>query len=169
MDAIRPFGPQDLHALKRLIDSTIDVSYAGVYPPRAIEFFKSHHSAENILQDAGQGFTIVLEADGEVLATGTLLAGEVRRMFVAPDSQRRGLGRLIMRALEQRAKDNGIFRITLHSSLVARTFYEGLGFAVTEEEALPVGEGQQLEYFLMSKELPRPGITSGPWVPRARP
>jgi hypothetical protein len=38
-----------LAAVYALVQKTIAVSYADVYPLEAIEFFKNHHSKENIL------------------------------------------------------------------------------------------------------------------------
>lgn len=48
----RAFAEADLAGVKALVDRTIDVSYADVYPPAAIAFFKEYHSWECILSDA---------------------------------------------------------------------------------------------------------------------
>jgi hypothetical protein len=48
----------DLAAVYALVQSTIEVSYAGVYPPEAIEFFKNHHSQENIMKDIERGYIV---------------------------------------------------------------------------------------------------------------
>jgi hypothetical protein len=49
MRLTRAFAESDLAAVKALVDRTIDVSYAGIYPPAAITFFKEYHSSECIL------------------------------------------------------------------------------------------------------------------------
>ena len=46
---IRDFRPADLLPLRRLIHATIDACYAGVYPPRAVQFFKGYHSEAAIV------------------------------------------------------------------------------------------------------------------------
>ncbi|MGB7538377.1 MAG: hypothetical protein WBM17_07545 [Anaerolineales bacterium] len=37
---VRPFRDADLEPVRALIYKTIDACYAGVYPPRAVEFFR---------------------------------------------------------------------------------------------------------------------------------
>jgi hypothetical protein len=49
------FVETDLAALKALVDRTIDISYAGVYPSAVIKFFREYHHRENILADAQAG------------------------------------------------------------------------------------------------------------------
>jgi len=41
---IREFNSTDLYPLHRMICETIDASYPAIYPPRAVMFFKEHHS-----------------------------------------------------------------------------------------------------------------------------
>ena len=38
----------DLPALYQMIHDAIEASYSGVYPPRAVDFFRDHHSMKNI-------------------------------------------------------------------------------------------------------------------------
>jgi len=150
---LRAFAPRDLSAVSAMIHRTIDVSYAGVYPPLAIAHFHEHHTADKIAADAEQGYAVVLERDGRIVATGTLVGDDVRRVYVDPACQGQGLGTAIMRALEDRARGDGIAQIELYSSVVAKPFYDRLGYAVGEEGAGDVGEGQVLRYFRMVKRL----------------
>jgi hypothetical protein len=46
--SIRRVREPDLCQLVRLISETIGISYAGVYPPRAVQFFKDFHSEKEI-------------------------------------------------------------------------------------------------------------------------
>jgi GNAT superfamily N-acetyltransferase len=149
----RLFIPSDLPALHALIDYTIGVSYAAVYPPRAIQHFRHHHTKQKILAEAGRGQTLVIEDSGQLIATGTLLGDEIKRLFTHPERQGQGLGRTIMGELEARAGASGLIVLNLHSSLPAKEFYLSLGFALEGEASAPVGEGQELRYYVMSKDL----------------
>ena len=151
--SLREFRPDDLSVVAELVHRTIDVAYAGVYPPRAIGHFHGHHTEGKILADANQGYTVVAERDGRLVATGTLVANEIQRMYVDPSAQGQGLGTAILRALEARAREEGTARLQLYASVVARRFYEELGYVVTEEGAGDVGEGQVLRYFRMAKAV----------------
>jgi GNAT superfamily N-acetyltransferase len=150
---LRPFEPADLEPLKDLIHRTIEVSYAGVYPTEAIRFFQDYHSAEHILKDTVEGHTVIVEIDGEIRGTGTLVEAEAKRVFVDPALQGQGLGKAIMHWIEETARAQGLATLRLDASLVALPFYDGLGYRVTEECSIPVDDGQRLDYWEMEKEL----------------
>lgn len=149
----RPFVAADLDAVKALVDHTIDVSYADAYQPAAIAFFKEYHSRECIMGDAQAGHTLVIEEDGALIATGTLLGTNVRRMFVDPTAQGRGLGQALLSSLEEHARVLGLTALDLSSSLPAHRFYLHRGYATDSEEVIPLPGGEVLRFYAMSKML----------------
>jgi ribosomal protein S18 acetylase RimI-like enzyme len=150
---LRQFMPSDLASLKDLILTTIDTSYAGVYPPRAIEYFKQYHSDEQILDRAKNGYTVIGESQGEAIATGSIVEDHICAVFVMPSAQHQGLGRNIMELLEVKAQSEGFKEVNLHVSLPSRKFYERLGYQLSDEAYLDVGEGQRLDYRVGKKLL----------------
>ena len=150
---IREFNKEDLGSVYRLIQHTIDTSYHEAYPREAIEFFKDYHSKEHILDDAATGYTVVAECNYEVLGTGTLLGINIRRVFVSPLHQNKGIGKLIVWELERKASLEKITTLDLEASLVSRQFWESLGFVVEREDYVPVRNNQNLSYYKMVKTL----------------
>ena len=150
---IRKFNKEDLPSLYRLVQDTIDITYKEVYPKEAIEFFKDYHSKEHILDDAITGYTIIAEHDNKVLGTGTLLGTNIRRVFVDPSHQHRGVGKLLVHDLEEKATLEQITTIDLEASLVSRRFWESLSFVVQREDYVPVRNSQKLVYYRMYKTL----------------
>lgn len=136
---------------------TIETSYAAVYPPAVVDFFHDFHRRETVLSDAAGGQTVVVFSGGNLVATGTRVGGDVRRVFVYPDCQRRGIGRLIMAELESEAIEEGVDRIALSASLPALEFYLRLGYEVVSDEDYEVAPGQHLEYYEMAKLLASTG------------
>lgn len=153
---IRPLQPADLDEVRALIERTIATCYAGYYCPSAQRWFLDHHSPECILRDSGTGTVIVLENDGRIGATGTLMGNEIGRVFVDPQSQRRGFGLRIMRRLETRAAELGIERVELYSSTPSREFYESMGYGCIDEGHIPMEDGGRLHWYRMAKELSTP-------------
>ena len=155
MNAIRPrrYRDSDAAAIHALIHTTIDTSYSGVYPRRAIAFFKHHHSPEEIRRRAMEGCTLVIERDGRIVATGTVKGDYIGGVFVEPGQQRSGYGRTIMAHLEQRVRDADFAAVTLDVSLPSRSFYERLGYRLSDIVRLQVGEGQTLDYWVGRKSL----------------
>ncbi|UCG43206.1 MAG: GNAT family N-acetyltransferase, partial [candidate division WOR-3 bacterium] len=125
---LRLFRPDDLGAVQAVIFRTIDACYAEVYPPQALAFFKEFHSKENILEDSGQGHTFVLEVDGRIVGAGGLSKATIKRVFVDPEFQHRGLGQLMMARLEEQARERGVTTVDLDASLPSKRFYDFLGY-----------------------------------------
>jgi len=151
--SIRRFRGPDLCQLVRLISETIGISYAEIYPPRAVQFFKDFHSENKIADRSKTGTTLVVEEDGELAATGSLVDGEILAVFVHPRLQRGGRGKALMKALENEARASGVTEIGLSISLPSKRFYESLGYKVVEEKSRDVGEGQRLDFWKAVKQL----------------
>ncbi len=152
---MRNFRPSDLDGVLQLIHDTIDVSYAEVYPPRAVQFFKQFHSKEKLLNRHHAGTILVIEQSGEAVATGALADGEIFAVFVHPEHQSRGYGKALMRELEDRAAKQGCEHSELSVSLPSRDFYQTLGYSIVEECSRDVGEGQRLDFWKARKSLTR--------------
>ena len=150
---IRPFGDADLGSLHRMICDTIDASYLGVYPVRAVQFFKEYHSEKRIMERSQVGEVLIIERGGSIVATGTLVGNEILGVFVKPEDQGQGLGKRIMSELEGRAKKKGFSEIVLSVSLASRKFYDNLEYEVLAKCSLDVGEGQHLDYWPGRKTL----------------
>ncbi len=150
---IRPFGDADLGSLHRMICDTIDASYSGVYPVRAVQFFKEFHSEKRIMERAHAGEVLIIERGGSIVATGALVGNEILGVFVTLDNQGQGYGKTIMSELESRAKAKGLSEVVLSVSLPSRKFYENLQFEVLAERSIDVGEGQHLDYWPGRKTL----------------
>ena len=159
---IRLLEESDVAALRRLICETIDTSYAPVYPPKALDFFKTFHAEEIILERAQRGTVLVAEADGDLIATGSLLDGEIFAVFVHPDRQGAGLGKALMERLEAAARAAGVTESVLSVSLPSKRFYEGLGYDIVEERSRHLGEGQRLDFWKARKRLYSTRMTPQP-------
>ena len=150
---LREFQERDLVPVERLIHQTIDACYAGVYPSRAVQFFKEFHSPKKIMERHRQGDVLVVEQDGQVIATGAIVDGDIFGVFVHPEFQHHGHGESLMGELEKTAMSRGFRESELSVSLPSKGFYEGLGYDMTEECSIDVGEGQYLVFWKARKPL----------------
>jgi GNAT superfamily N-acetyltransferase len=150
---MRQFRQEDLPSLRGLIHNTIEVSYNGIMTAEAIRFFQDYHSEQSILDDAAAGYTLVAECGGRIIGTGTLLGSNIRRVFISPQHQRQGIGRIIAEELEQKARQCQSAVIDLSASPLSRRFWEALGFTTSGEAFVPVEDGQNLRYYQMVKCL----------------
>jgi predicted GNAT family N-acyltransferase len=65
--------------------------------------------------------------------------GKVERVCVLPEYRGQNVGVQIMKAMEEYARTNGIFKLKLNSQSYAIPFYEKLGYAITSEEFFEAG------------------------------
>jgi len=150
---VREFRKSDVDRVGRLIQHTLDVCYSSVYPPRAVQFFRDFHSNARILERHKEGEILVVELNGDVIATGAIVDRDIFGIFVHPEFQHKGYGRALMRELEIKAKSNGYDEAVLSVSLPSRGFYEGLGYREFEDRSIDVGEGEHLEFWHARKLL----------------
>ncbi len=136
-----------------MIHDTIDASYSGVYPERAVEFFKTFHSEEGIRERSQKGEILIIERDNVIVATGAIVSNEVLGVFVRSPDQGGGYGKAIMNELERRAKAKGFAEIILAVSLPSRKFYEALGYEIIRDSFVDVGKGQRLDYWEACKSI----------------
>jgi GNAT superfamily N-acetyltransferase len=150
---IRRFRQDDLPAVRELIYNTIDICYSADYPKEAIKFFKEYHCDENILKGEAEGWTIVLEENNQIIGTGTIIDDHIMRVFVDPKFQKRGLGKLIMCKLEEKAISTRVRAVKLDASLPSKRFYDTLGYKTCEKTYVKLENGKKLHYYKMDKVL----------------
>ena len=150
---IKHFQQSDLKTVHALVQETIDISYGAVYPPEAIKAFKRYHSTPQISEDSQKGLNLLAVVNHEIAGTGTLLENKVIRFFVLPRYQGYGIGKKLAVAIEARAQQLGIDFLYLSSSLIAREFWELMGFVYQETISVPLDAGQTLDYHRMTKRL----------------
>ena len=132
---IRRFQQEDASALSNLIRRTLVEVNAVDCPKEEIDFLYERYTPETVIRNADAGHTYVLEEDGVILGTGTILAtekageSEIVAAFLAPEAIGRGLGRCLFEALESDALFTGAERVWLTSSMTALKFYEKIGYA----------------------------------------
>lgn len=150
---IRDYKKRDLERLKYIVDETINKSYAGIYPEEAIEYFLNLHSKENMEKDIPKGCTFMLELEGKIIGSGSIVESEIKRVFVLPGYQGQGFGKKIMAKIEECALSKGIRRVKLCASLPSKDFYLALRYNIIRFTHFLVNNNKRLEYYDMEKYL----------------
>ena len=83
----------DLSIIKRISEITISEIYPHYYPKGAVDFFLTHHSEANILNDIKLN-RVFLCSDimQNPVGTVTIKTNEICRLFVLPSYQGKGYG-----------------------------------------------------------------------------
>jgi predicted GNAT family N-acyltransferase len=81
--------------------------------------------------------------DGRPVGTARMLrrdgCGVLGRLAVLPETRGTGLGAALVRAVEQRAREQGLRSVELHAQTAVRAFYERLGYEAYGEEDIEAG------------------------------
>jgi GNAT superfamily N-acetyltransferase len=77
----------------------------------------------------------------------------VRAMFVRSDWTRRGLGRAILEACENAAREEGFKALTLVATLPGEQLYRAFGFQETKRVMVPLPDGVELEGVVMDRPI----------------
>ena len=89
----------DFETVKDITQTTIKLVYPKYYPEGAVQFFCNHHADDRILNDIVAGKVYLFEADDVCVGTVTISNNEICRLFVLPEYQHKGYGRLLIEFL----------------------------------------------------------------------
>lgn len=148
---IRQAKTTDFDAVKHITQTTIRAVYPKYYPEGAVDFFSQHHSDGRILADLEAGKVYILENDGRLAGTVTIDTNHINRLFVLPDCQRKGFGRMLMDFAEEKILAQ-YGKIELDASFPAKQIYLKRGYKETEYNIIETGNGDKLCYDVMVKE-----------------
>jgi GNAT superfamily N-acetyltransferase len=118
----------------------VQVSNAADYDPATIEAICKNFTLALVLEKmATRDVFVAYTPDGDMCGTISLGNRKLHSLFVDPDRQRGGIGRLLVTHLEQHARRSGLSELHLSSSLTARPFYARLGYRDIRFEPRPDG------------------------------
>ena len=152
---LRPALSSDIAALWALRTVTVRISCATHYAPEQIAVWTASPVPDSYaaMLAAGGG---VVAMQYEAIAGYAMLnvdKHEVDAVFVDPAHAGLGIGKRLLAALEQLARQRGIARLHLSASLNAEPFYQAAGFISLREEAYAHPSGISLASVAMEKEL----------------
>ena len=144
MLTIRRFQTGDENALSALIRRTLrEVNYTS--PKSELDYLIPHYSPETMAERSRTGHTYVLEEDGQIVGSGTVLPdgeteAEIVAAFLIPESIGRGYGRKLFETLEADELAVKAERVWLTSSDMALGFDEHMGWVNPNGYRVRAGE-----------------------------
>ncbi len=115
--------------------------------PAELEWDGLDELAEHFMAISGSG------RDEQILGTARMRvvgnSAKAERVAVLASARRLGLGRLLMQAIEARARERSLAKIQLNAQVPVVPFYEKLGYQTQGEVFLEAG----IEHLAMTKRL----------------
>ena len=142
---------EDLEIVRKITRSTIKSIYPRYYPEGAVEFFLMHHSDEHIMADISDGRVFLLFENGVPVATVTVSANNINRLFVLPEFQHRGYGKTLLDFAEKKILQS-YECVQIDASFPAKQIYMKRGYKEIEYNIIESDNGDYLCYDVMRLE-----------------
>ena len=132
---IRRFRPEDAQETAQVVITTLRVSNSRDYPAEYIEYNIASHSPEVLTKRAEEGHMYVVCDGSRIVGCGAIAPywgseteSILLTIFVLPEYQGRGVGRLIIETLEQDEYFLRADRIEIPASITGVEFYKKMGY-----------------------------------------
>lgn len=153
---IRPGSQADIPAIHRVHSASIRGLCAGAYSAHLIDAWASNPDLERYGKMLRPGARcLVALVDGQICGFGSLELPNARlaSLFVQPEYAGIGVGRRLLRALEQLAREAGIATLNVQASLNAREFYARHGYRLCRMSTHCTSNGLEMDCAEMQKPL----------------
>lgn len=144
---IRPFTPQDGEQTYRLFHDTVHTVNCADYSPEQLNAWSDgkRYIAQWTHTFSGRTALVAVE-NGKIIGFGDITPhGYLDRLYVARGHTGRGVGTALCNVLEEPFR-----RVEVYSSITARPFFEGRGYAVVREN-VAIRQGVRLKNYFMVK------------------
>lgn len=154
---IRKARQEDKEAIWRVHGRAVRETCVSHYSQEVVQIWAGRLRPEKYGEAIDGNEFFVAEEDGVVVGFGELgpAAGEIQGLYVSPDVAGRGVGRKLLRTLEERARACGLESLRLTASLNAVSFYERAGFEAVGGLTDTLGPGVERGSVRMFKKLSR--------------
>ena len=150
----------DAKAIIDLHHAAVHQTAAASYPPEVLEAWSSppdearYQQMREIIAQ-GDELLVIAEDASRVVAFGSIVPRlqELRAVYVHPDAGRRGIGSLVVAALERLALEHGVRQLEMVASINAEAFYQREGFESVERGTHRLESGQEMACVSMIKHL----------------
>lgn len=136
---IRLVTPDDIAALVPMIHRVLRVSNTPDYGVANVERVVSHFTEAGVAEMIERNHTLLALQDAKIVGTAslgtsvTLSEVAIRTFFVDPDVQRCGIGSALLEQIEGKARENGMTRLPVRSSLAGEPFYAAHGYVAVQD------------------------------------
>ncbi len=155
MIELRPANCKEIARLWDLRTRAVAHACTAHYSAPILAAWLAAPAPDSLRRLAEQGGAIVAEEGDALLGYAALVAdsGEVDAVFVEPAQHGRGIGAVLMAAIEDMARAAGHTRLFLSASLNALPFYQRAGFTAVREELYLHRSGIDIPSVFMEKRL----------------
>lgn len=166
--SIRPADLDDINTIGFLAQQIWPDTYGNILSPGQLKYmmnlFYSPASLRRQMVDEHHRFVIVESGEEAVGFASWAAASEpgvvrLQKIYFLPGQQGKGLGRSVLQFIFSAIRPEAAktVRLNVNRYNKARQFYERMGFTVTKEEDVPIGNGYFMNDYVMEIAVPDNG------------
>jgi len=149
---IRKFKKTDAPKVSQLIRKCITELFPHYYPKKVIDVLYKKNTPKSVIKRSNERDYYVMEEKNHILGIMGIQKNNIRTSYVNPAYHKKGIGRKLLNHLENIVLEKNYSKLTTHSSLSAKTFYQKCGFKIIRKVSSE-HEGIMLDEYLMEKKL----------------
>jgi len=131
---IRKFRREDARKVSNLVRKCLWEVNSKDYSKKVIDFMVSHFSPKSIIDNSKKRKIFVAVEKDKIIGTASIHDNVILTVFVNPKIHGKGIGKKLMKKVENEAKKNGFKSVKLPSSITAIDFYKKLGYQKVKEK-----------------------------------
>lgn len=164
MTVIRKTSANDIPAIQEIANKTWPATYGAILSKEQVEFMMNMMYSDNsLLQQIQKQHQFFIVSEG-IHDLGFVsiehrfkneLITRIHKIYVLPETQGKGIGKLLLDKVVSLAKENDSNTISLNVNRFnkAYAFYKKIGFEIVGEENIAIGNGYLMEDFKMEMKI----------------
>ncbi|MBC8985346.1 GNAT family N-acetyltransferase [Pedobacter sp. N36a] len=155
----------DFPVIQKIANETWPATFGAILSPKQIsymlEMMYSTAALTEQVTEKGHHFLLVKDVANDLgyasyeLNYKGLPKTKIHKIYLLPEAQGKGVGKLLMNTITAIAKDNQNTALSLNVNRdnSAFQFYKNVGFELVGEENIDIGDGFLMEDYIMEKKL----------------
>jgi len=161
---IRKATKKDIGSIQNIAKQTWPSAYGDIISPEQIKYMLELMYSTEVLEnqmDTSQAF-LIIQDEGQDMAFVSFehhYSGEqqtkIHKIYISPDAQGKGLGKILLEETEREAINKQAKRLILNVNRQNKAigFYEKSGFKIAFSEDIEIGNGFQMNDYVMMKSI----------------
>lgn len=165
MIEIKEALPNEFNIIQDIAYKTWPSTYGKILSNSQLEYMLDlFYSIEGLNKNVGIGHHFLIAKENETpLGFASYVHNypengvtKIPKIYILPEAQGKGIGKLLIEAIEMQARKNHSTKVTLNvnRSNPAIGFYEKIGFVITGQEDIELEHGYLMEDYIMERTLP---------------
>lgn len=151
---IRSFNQNDIINVINLFNETVHAINSRDYSQEQLDIWAPHNpNIELWISKLKKNNTFVAQFGNKIIGFADISQdGLLDHLYVHKDWQGKGVGKLLVQAIENKARELNLKTIVTDASITAKSFFEKMGFMIIKEQEVTL-KGVKFINYLMEKKI----------------